>query len=59
MTLDELMQEYSDYQRVRTVLRFGQWVINKYFPTGSMPDIFYEKDKLEAFKKLVPYCEGG
>ena len=48
-----LFKEYSNWNRDKGSLRFGQYIINKYLNAGeTAPEIFYETDAGKVFDML-------
>ncbi|XAI95991.1 hypothetical protein [Microcystis phage Mwe-JY26] len=51
LSLAALDALWLEWKRSDMVLRFGQFVLNK-FPSVTDPSIYYEQDNLKAYDKL-------
>ena len=39
--------------------RFGQYVMNTYFPSSRCPSVYYEQNAKEAYKKIFAHIVMG
>lgn len=54
LNADVLAEEYLAWCKSDKVLRFGQYICNKYLIVGkSAPDIFYAENVGDAYYKIV------
>lgn len=55
LTVVELSKELAEYKagRVGRNLRFGQYILNTYFPKMVNPSLFYEGDMEKAYTHML------
>jgi hypothetical protein len=54
LTLTKLSEEYGNWYQTPRILRFGQYILNRYLPGDqSWPEVYYEEDTRKVFARIM------